>query len=162
MLRQAQEEAEHVLAEARSRAKLIEERAAQAAALPAIEAPALSSTLSPFLAREREFLQSLVALIQAHAISVKEGIKRAKERAQAQLPEEADQVHTNEAAPAPPEDLVVIHESGDEDPPGEGHDGVPAGIVARHADSQEFSPPESDLDDKGEDRSLRELFWGQD
>ena len=162
MLRQAKEEAERVLAEARSRAKVIEERSARAAVGPPIEAPALTSALSPFLAREREFLQGLVALIQTHAISVKEGIKQAKARAPADLSEEADEDGAHQAAPASSEEVVVIHESQEEDPPGEGHDGVPAGIVARKADSQEFSPPELDLDDKGEDRSLRELFWGQD
>jgi cell division initiation protein len=162
LLVQAREEAERVLAEATSRARLIEERAARTAGGPRIEAPALSSPLSPFLAREREFLQSLVALIQAHATSVKEEIERAKERAQAESSEETNEVDAHEAAPAPPEDLVVIHKSRGEDSPDEGHEGVPAGIGARQADSQEFSPPESDLDDKGEDRSLRELFWGQD
>jgi len=162
LITQAREEAERVLAEATSHARLIEERAAQTAGGSPVEAPPLSSSLSPFLAREREFLQGLVALIQAHATSVKEEIEQAKKRAQAESPEEANEVDANEGAPAPPEDLVVIHKSQGEDSPDEGHKGVPAGIGARQADSLEFSPPESDLDDKGEDRSLRELFWGQD
>lgn len=75
VLRQAKEEAARLLAEARARASVVD---------PGTEAPAgrgTAAALAPFVAQEREFLQSLANLIQTHAEGVKDQIRRARDAA---------------------------------------------------------------------------------
>lgn len=90
IVRQAREEAARIVAEARARASTL-----------AAPATGLTPTglLGPFLAREREFLQSLAALIQGHADAVKEGIRQARE----EFARGAEADRTQEGAPADPE-----------------------------------------------------------
>ena len=79
IIRDAQEEAERILADARARASSIGDRPSlvggEAGASDAAEAAALNRILS----RERQFLQSLAALIQEHAEVVKQEARRARE-----------------------------------------------------------------------------------
>jgi cell division initiation protein len=91
ILRDAREEAARIVAEAES--KVSEISAAAAASLQAgPRAPESGSWQSSkafvnvFLAREREFLQSLAGLIQGHAESVKEDIRISREQSRAPSP----------------------------------------------------------------------------
>lgn len=75
ILRRAREEAAGLLAEARARASAVD---------PGAGAPAgrgTAAALAPFVAQEREFLQSLANLIQTHAEAVKDQIRRARDAA---------------------------------------------------------------------------------
>jgi len=75
LLRQAREEAARLLADARARISAI---------APEGEAPVgrgAAAALAPFVAQEREFLQSLANLIQTHAEAVKDQIRRARDAA---------------------------------------------------------------------------------
>jgi DivIVA domain-containing protein len=81
ILREAREEAARILAEAEARAE--DDAAATAVSeRPGPDSFASSRTfINAFLARERDFLQSLAGLIQGHAESVKEDIRVSREHA---------------------------------------------------------------------------------
>jgi cell division initiation protein len=75
LLRQAREEAARLLADARARVSVMD---------PGVAAPGgrgTAAALAPFVAQEREFLQSLANLIQTHAEGVKDQIRRARDAA---------------------------------------------------------------------------------
>src|SRR2546425_11240257 len=75
LLRQAREEAARLLADARARVSAMD---------PGPDASGGQGTaaaLAPFVAQEREFLQSLANLIQTHAEAVKDQIRRARDAA---------------------------------------------------------------------------------
>jgi cell division initiation protein len=75
LLRQAREEAARIIGEARARVSDAE---------PGPTAGrGTAAALAPFVAQEREFLQSLATLIQAHAEGVKDQIRKAREAAAA-------------------------------------------------------------------------------
>jgi DivIVA domain-containing protein len=84
LLRRAREEAGRLLAEARARASAL---------VPATATPgrATAAALAPFVAKEREFLQSLANLIQTHAEAVKDQIRRARDVAAQAASREAAQ-----------------------------------------------------------------------
>jgi DivIVA domain-containing protein len=200
ILRNAREEADRLVAEARARA------AAQPSGTPspgtASSHPA-AGDLTPFIVREREFLQSLADLIQAHAEAVKEQLRRAREAAApadqgVSAPSRAPSAHTSsqpwtmapephepdETAPhdvrksAPPQagPSVTSGEASFQDraePEIEGQDWTqyysgpvapPGGFMASHDDEDILDLTESPRSGDGdeEDRSLRELFWGED
>jgi DivIVA domain-containing protein len=172
IVRQAREEAARIVAEARARPSTL-------------GAPATGLTptglLGPFLAREREFLQSLAALIQGHADAVKEGIRQAREEfargAEADRPQEgapaereADVAGTAFAsdqeaeAVAPSEGFPAGGGAEDEDAPlseparaGETEQlaGAPAPAVDRSEEAPEASP-EATLEEAGTDRPPEE------
>lgn len=77
ILRSAQEEADRIIAEARTRAQ------ASQSSVPGSEGEGESSSLSSFIAREREFLQSLATLVQGHAEGVKANLRVARQAAAA-------------------------------------------------------------------------------
>jgi cell division initiation protein len=93
LLRQAREEAARLLADARARVSAMD---------PGPDAPGgrgTAAALAPFVAQEREFLQSLANLIQSHAESVKDQIRRARDAAaQASAREASAQTAAREAA----------------------------------------------------------------
>ena len=78
ILRRAREEAGRILSDARARAS--------AHGIPMSGGRGNAGALAPFIAQEREFLQSLANLIQVHAESVKETIRRTREAAAAPAP----------------------------------------------------------------------------
>jgi cell division initiation protein len=73
IIRQARKEATRIVAEAESRVREI-----SSALPPSSDDPSAKRVINAFLAREREFLQSLAGLIQGHAESVKDDIRRAR------------------------------------------------------------------------------------
>ncbi len=88
VVRKAREEAARLLADARARASAMsgtgvsgQESTAGPATAPGAGSAA---ALAPFVAQEREFLQSLANLIQTHAEAVKDHIRRARDAAAAQ------------------------------------------------------------------------------
>jgi len=182
-------EAEQVLAGARAEADEILRRAREDAAnIRATAAPAGAASgdtraaVAPFLNSEREFLQSLGSLVQTHAEEIKQMVVALRSRAEATPepampravpePPAADEPGSGpapmqvEAAPVseirarleaagPPPDLRVP----DAEAPGEPQDGPP--VVVEGGTEPVYSTEGSPAGERRE-RSLRELFWGED
>ena len=174
--RQADEIIERARAEA---ATIVREAREQAAAMSAAGGSGPDVTraaVAPFLSQERDFLQQLASLVQGHAESVK-GMAKAS-RAAAALPVTPTM---REAEPA----AASVEKSAAEAPePGPATEPMPP--VSRSPEpSAEAEPPAGtasepirveepatasvgagDADDEGTpdggDRSLRELFWGEE
>lgn len=141
----ARAEADRILAEARARA----------AALGA--GGDARAYLAPFLNREREFLQSLGSLVQSHAEEIKAMVLALRARSEttgdasegggaASVPEPAraepgPSGPTAEEAFAP----IAVPEAGRESP-----------------EEAEAEPARAELRRDSGERSLRELFWGED
>jgi DivIVA domain-containing protein len=79
VLRRAREEASRILSKAEAHAEMLRASAAHAGGAAA----GTPSAPPGFFGQEREFLQSLAALIQGHAQTVKEEIRRSREAAEA-------------------------------------------------------------------------------
>lgn len=185
----ASAEAEQVLAGARAEADEILRRAREdaanirATAAPVGTAPGDSrAAVAPFLNSEREFLQSLGSLVQTHAEEIKRMVVALRSRAEATSepsgpravpePPAGDEPGSGpapmsvEAAPVseirarleaagPPPDLRVP----DAEAPGEPEDGPP--VVVEGGTEPVYSTEGSPVGERRE-RSLRELFWGED
>ena len=158
----ARTEAGRIVDEARAEAARILRDAeihAAAAGSPAGDAPA---AVAPFLNTEREFLQSLGSLVQGHAEEVKQMVLALRARTDASAPT---------AAPATPAPAPALEdEVGEAEPVATTEDeafapiSVPAGEDEAN-DVAEGSVPEpapAQLRRDSGDRSLRELFWGED
>lgn len=207
LMRRAQEEADRILAAARTRGSDLARRSTGSS-------PGSSpGSLGPFISREREFLQSLADLIQSHAEAVKEELRRARgvtppepdsgpsqaEPAPADAGGSGEAPQTSDADSDPPTQAWTGQDQPEErtaEPKIEGQDWTryyterdeeagagaaskmgPAGsaddiLDLTEASHQDFAgtysagavplrtPPLDDQD--AEDRSLRELFWGED
>ena len=157
----ARREAEAIVARAREEAAGIVRGAEQQAAAVRSTGAAGSgdprAAVAPFLNREREFLQSLGSLVQDHAEEIKQMVLALRARAESArdaseddaskqpVPEAASAAEIRqrlgEPGPEPtPESDTVIVESATE--PAYSSEGAPAG--------------------EGRERSLRDLFWGED
>ena len=151
-------EAEGIVAAARAEAAEIvrtaEREAGAIRAAGSVPGDARAS-VAPFLGREREFLQGLGALVQAHAEEVKQMVLALRARAEsaressepettapevASAAEIRERLGEPEPPPQPPEPDRVIVDVGTE--PAYSSEGAPVG--------------------EGGERSLRELFWGED
>jgi DivIVA domain-containing protein len=97
-------------------------------------AAAPAGAMAGFIARERAFLQSLATLIQEHAEGVKGDLRRTRD--------EAGEGTTGESAP--------------------GQDPGPGPETSDPAGPPTLQAPVLADDDSAEDRSVRELFWGED
>lgn len=167
--RQADEIIERARAEAARIVQGAEDEAATAAAGP------LSATdraaVTAFLAREREFLQSLATLVQGHAEEIK-GMAKASRQGAAPSTATAKAAPATEdrpaVAPAPPASGEVPEGAADETsastPPGSATREEPIRVdepepatVARGEGEEEPEGAQAEGD-----RSLRELFWGED
>jgi DivIVA domain-containing protein len=114
---------------------------AQPAAPPSAPPPAAAAEIgAEYIAREREFLKNLAALIQGHAEAVRQDVRRAVE-ARGGPAEPAAPVAV---APAVAEAPMVLPESA----PARRLDPVLAG-----GEQGSTSP---------DDQTIRELFWGED
>jgi DivIVA domain-containing protein len=162
----ARTEAEQILARAREEAQEIVRRAeGDAAAIRAAGAAPGDprAAVAPFLNREREFLQSLGSLVQGHAEEVKAMVLALRARAEAAAaPETAP---TTEAA-EPDADVAAVEAA------------TAAEIRERLGEPEPLAAPSDETDrvtieepvystegaqaGEGRDRSLRELFWGDD
>ncbi len=128
IVRRANEEAARILAEAEARARAVAGSGGSSPASgpgPGVAAGAgaaggaSKSQLNAFLAREREFLQSLAGLIQGHAEAVKEGMRRSREERPPSAPEPGPQT----SPPVPPRPSAIPEERAAEPPRSEGGPG---------------------------------------
>lgn len=177
----ARTEAERIIAEARAQAaRIVGEAEAQAALAGAATGDARAA-VAPFLNTEREFLQGLGALVQGHAEEIKQMVLTLREMSEGSTvptsgPQEAASV--DRAPGAGSEDAEVERsargeEEGGAMPKAEG--GMPKAEEAYAPIELPDSPEVADAEpepasepaaaqlrrDSG-DRSLRELFWGED
>jgi len=171
-----------VVARARAEADEIVRRAhEQAAGIRAAAGTGSGDTrgvVAPFLNQEREFLQSLGGLVQTHAEEIKQMVLAIRERAEASpVPDEratASSRPQKSAAEAPeviePASAAEIRERLQaSEPPVEigpaDEDDLPpkaaAPIVVESGTEPVFSTEGAPATERRE-RSLRELFWGED
>lgn len=152
-------EAAEIVARAREEAAAIVRRAEQEA--ETIRAAARGAAgdaraaVAPFLSREREFLQSLGSLVQSHANEIREMVQavRSTEAAAAEA-NPADEGRPSGEAPEPSPEPETVR---DEPPPaGPLEEPVVVERAGEPAFRSESAPAE------GRERSLRELFWGED
>jgi DivIVA domain-containing protein len=164
IIRRAREEAAQIVRDATSATV-----AAGAVAADAATSDAGRAAISAILLLEREFLQSLAGLVQGHAESVKGMAREARAAAQAPVPAEGAtpepvQAQMPEPAPEPepePEPAPQPERAELEvtvDP------GTQAMEPVRIDEPEPAAVGRSDPEEAGEegDRSLRELFWGEE
>ena len=182
--RQADEIIERARAEA---ATIVQEARAQAAATAggaATGTDAGRAAVAPFLSQERDFLQQLAALVQSHAESVKGMAKasRVKPGATPASPTPAVQSPAPSAAPERPSPTAPPSDATQPMPPVRPQATTPSeasGSSASGSSQPETASPirveepatasvsAGDSDDDagsgdGGDRTLRELFWGEE
>jgi DivIVA domain-containing protein len=140
------------------------------------------AAVDAFLQRERTFLQDLGGLVQSHAVELKSMVRSARSPSSpaevapvpasveapapaaetASAPEEAPPV-AQEAAPPVQEDEPVAPpaETIHDDPPEAATD-TTTGVVAEEPIRLDEPEPARSGPSDDPDRSLRELFWGED
>jgi DivIVA domain-containing protein len=156
----ARSEAQRILEDAREEAARIVRDAHARAAASGAPAGDARAGVAPFLNTEREFLQSLGALVQGHAEEVKQMVLALRARAEAS--------GTPAAASAP-----VVETEPEQGSAGASAEEAFAPITVPAAEGEAEVPaddagttlpeptPVRLRTDSGE-RSLRELFWGED
>jgi DivIVA domain-containing protein len=148
IVQRAREEAQRILADASARTTV---------GAGAIAAPEDRAAVDAFLTQERDFLQSLAALVQGHAETVKAMARRARQGP-------AESAADNESADTEPE-AVAEAEMEPEQPT---QTDVPVVEVDDRVVRVDELPERRDAparDDEGAsegDPSLRALFWGDD
>ena len=151
------EQAEQILGQARREAAEIVRKAE-------LEAGAIASAgsvsgdpraaVAPFLNSEREFLQSLGTLVQTHAEEVKQMVLALRARAESAREASEPMPSAPEAASA----AEIQERLGEPEPKADLEpDRVIVDIATEPAYSSEGAPA-----GEGRERSLRELFWGDD
>jgi len=149
-------EAAEVIARARQEAAEIVRRAEQEAeairAAGGAEGGDARAAIAPFLSREREFLQSLGGLVQAHASEIREMVEAVRAKAApsasvASAPTGGGGSDLGQSERSEARDLA------EEEP-------LEEPIVVERAEEPAFSAESAPAE--GGERSLRELFWGED
>jgi DivIVA domain-containing protein len=159
----ARREAEEIVARAREEAASIVRSAEQQAAAIRAAGPAGSgdarAAVAPFLGREREFLQSLGSLVQDHAEEIKQMVLaiRARTDGPPAGSGESEAPSGAEAASA----AEIRERLGEPEPPTADGEPEPAPKVVEPATEPAYSS-EGAPAGEGRERSLRELFWGED
>ena len=175
--RQADEIIERARTEA---ARIVAEAKVQGSA--GTSAPADKAAVNAFLVKEREFLQSLAGLVQGHAETVKGMSKATRKPAAATPATAAPAVVPAEAAPpkAAPTTAEPVKSAGQGSAPAREAAPAPEATAVQEPVAAETPTrvPESDAavrvgepepaaaareeDPADGDRSLRDLFWGED
>jgi DivIVA domain-containing protein len=167
IIRRAREEAAQIVRDAHSATV-----AAGAVAADAATSDAGRAAISAFLLLEREFLQSLAGLVQGHAGSVKGMAREARAAAQTASADTAtpEPAQMSEQAQMPEPEPAPEPEPEPDPEPERAELEVTAGTGTQAMEPVRIDEPEpaavgrSDPDEAGEegDRSLRELFWGEE
>lgn len=171
IIQRARDEAGRIVADAH-------ERAANAGGSSAVDATAGAgdagrAAVDAFLRQEREFLQSLAALVQGHAESVKGMARKARSVSAPPPPagdvsvEEPDETPVPETVAQEPEARPEAERKKPDDPPLRRK--KPEGDVTQVMDAPnppirvEEPEPAATSAERGEtDPTLRELFWGEE
>ena len=165
IIRRAREEAAALVAAAKERAALT-----GTSAVPGAMSAQNRTALNAFLANERGFLQSLAGLVQGHAETVK-GLARASRPAP--RGDEAPRVAAEDRVAVPEAEVDEAGPQPDESAPATGERATPETTVLLPKAERpvRIDEPEgasvAGADTEGDpggaaDRSLKELFWGED
>lgn len=161
----AANEAKSILARAREEAAAIVRRAEQqATAVAAGSTGDARATMAPFLNTEREFLQSLGSLVQTHAEEIKEMVLALRERAHDDIPIERSsspatgegEDHERMADPSAASAAEIRRRLGDSEP-----ESSDSPVVIESATQPAYNSEGTPANERRE-RSLRELFWGDE
>jgi DivIVA domain-containing protein len=172
IIARARHEAEEVVREARAEASTL---AVEAEARTVATSSAEREALGAFLMNERTFLQNLAGSIQGHAESVKELARSARSAsagaasvdapaapAPAQEPTRDPDVVIAEAEPIPQTpNVVVVEDHIAQEVPPVPDDGVRIEQVTVE-EPEPASVGQGEEPENTQDRSLRDLFWGED
>ncbi|HET9310479.1 MAG TPA: DivIVA domain-containing protein [Actinomycetota bacterium] len=164
-------QADEIIARARAEAtRIAAEARAGAGALAAAAGPKDRTAVNAFIVREREFLQSLAGLVQEHAETVKDMARSSRRPpTTAAAGESATATATSDAATAPETAVSQaaaksrsVPEEASEQPAGD----TPVERASDGEDTVRIEEPatagaRADGESEG-DRSLRDLFWGED
>jgi DivIVA domain-containing protein len=171
----ARRTADDIVARAREEAAGIVRRAEQDAA--AIRAATSTGggdarhAVGPFLNQEREFLQSLGSLVQTHAEDIKRMVLAVRSRAGAPAPGDGPAAQPVEApavaaaatgAASAAEIRDRLGEPSADPEPGRSDDDDAPPIVVENATEPAYSAEGAAPAGEARERSLRELFWGDD
>ena len=158
----AKREADDIVARAREEAAVIVRAAEEQAGVVRAAGSAASgdprAAVGPFLNREREFLQSLGGLVQGHAEEIKQMVLAIRARSE-ETPGASEPVVAEAASVAEIRERLGEPEPGAQDAPEVTSEQAPTGLepATEPAYSSEGAPA-----GEGRERSLRELFWGED
>jgi len=145
-------QADEILQRARTEAaRIVAEASIQAGAVPAT--PGDRGPVDAFLAQERDFLQNLATLVQAHAETVKAMAKRARQSPPPPAPQERASVVdvTDEARDDMATDAAEVEAAAEPEHP-----------ESRDEAEPREAPARTDGNGGEGDPSLRALFWGDD
>ena len=168
IIRRAREEAAQIVRDAHSATVV-----AGAVAGDAVTSDAGRAAISAFLLLEREFLQSLAGLVQGHAESVKGMAREARSAGRAPASSEAAtpdpdpqpaQAQMPEPEPVPEPEPQPDPGPERAEPEATADPGTQAMEPVRIDEPEPAAVGRSDPDEAAEegDRSLRELFWGEE
>jgi DivIVA domain-containing protein len=155
-------QADEILVRAREEAARIVADASATTVSATPSAPGDRAAVDAFLTQERDFLQNLATLVQAHAETVKAMAKRARQTPATEAAPPAA------AAAAAPEPEAVVDVTDDAAEPTQAEMPAPADEPEPERAPARPVPPAprtapARADDGGEgDPSLRALFWGDD
>jgi len=161
----AANEAKSILARAREEAAAIVRRAEQQATTVAAGSTGdARATVAPFLNTEREFLQSLGSLVQTHAEEIKQMVLALRERERDEVPIERSsssatdvgEDHDRMADPSVASAAEIRRRLGDPEP-----DQSDSPVVIESATQPAYNSEGTPANERRE-RSLRELFWGDE
>lgn len=168
----ASAEAERIVAEARQdAARIVREAEARAAAVAASAGGDPRAAVAPFLSSEREFLQSLGSLVQGHAEEVKRMVAEMRSTAEttpaSPTASEPDAAPAAEPAPAARGEPAPAEPGSESEATTTEEAFAPISVPAAEdegasADEPVAEPAPVQLRRDSGDRSLRELFWGED
>ncbi|HEU4356208.1 MAG TPA: DivIVA domain-containing protein [Actinomycetota bacterium] len=170
----AQADAQRIVAEARQEAaRIVREAESRAAVLATSGGADPRAAVTPFLSSEREFLQSLGALVQGHAEEVKRMVAEMRSAAvatstgtgAASAPSQAEPMAETESEAVA--DVATGAEPEPQAPTTAEEAFAPISVPAAEdagseADEPLPEPAPARLRTDSGDRSLRELFWGED
>jgi len=153
----ARSEAERIVAEAREEAAGIISDARTREAVSGAPAGDQRAAVAPFLNTEREFLQSLGSLVQGHAEEIKQMVIALRAR---------NEASDAASAPEPVAEVEPEQESGTASTEEAfAPISVPAAEDETEGSDESVALPEpapAQLRTESGERSLRELFWGED
>jgi DivIVA domain-containing protein len=135
------------------------------------------AAVSSFLTKERAFLQELATLVQGHAEGMKSMAREAFAKPAAAPPPAAQKPTASEPAASEPTASEPTEPPADETPAAEAAAAVPAAAVSASPTTSKPAPVQDDEpirvdepqtasvrghEEESGDRSLKELFWGEE
>lgn len=166
----SKEDAERIVSEARQEAaRIVREAEARAAVVATSGGGDSRAAVAPFLSSEREFLQNLGSLVQGHAEEVKRMVAEMRSTAETTPPGAVASAASSEPQPLAEPELVAEPEAEPEPRASTTTEEAfaPISVPAAEDEASETEEPTPEpapaqlRTDSGE-RSLRELFWGED